>query len=116
MAYKKVYKILKKQNLIDKNKIYLIGEIVFSSWYKDYSDGFRCISIKDDMVIISRLGGYQQLAPLHYLYIEEIRKFEVNTKFFGLRKELNIKTEAFYEQYYILANNKQIKYFLNILS
>lgn len=115
LAYKLIYKILRDKELIDDKKIYVAGKVVFSSLYNDYIDGWRCLSIKGNYIIVSRLGGCQKVAPLHFVLKDNIKNIFINSRLFGLEKDLNLVTNDFHEIYNISVNKKLIKKFCNSL-
>jgi len=103
-----IFKLLKHNNLIDERKIFVAGTIKASNIDDNYYDG-RCLAIKNNHLIICRLGGPQKVAPLFSLRKDDIIDISYKKLLFGLEVDLIVKTPSLQEKYNITINKKKVK-------
>ncbi|HHU55600.1 MAG TPA: hypothetical protein GXZ48_02765 [Acholeplasmataceae bacterium] len=108
MSKSLIYKLLDKNSLIDDRKIFAAGTVKRSNIKDDLGYG-RCLSIKNNELIISRLGGWQKIAPLFILLKENINCISKKLILFGLEVDIYLKTDNFEEIYNITVNKKMTK-------
>lgn len=115
MGRKNIYRSLKDHQLIDKRNIFVAG-FVKSSNIKDNFYKGRSLSIKDEHLLVCRLGGFQKVAPLFVFLKENIQTLSVKKKIFGLEINLHLQTDTIDEVYNITINKKKTKDIISLFS